>query len=168
MNSARILEWCLRWFAGLVFIYAAATKILVPCELAADIYQYRIAPGAVINIVAIILPSIELVLGACLITGIAPRGAALGITIILGFFLVLLTVNLFRGIDFECGCFGGDIDKDICHRFAVKIQENRPDMDRLTFVRIRTVCDIIRDLVFMTASWGSFILIRRRLKRTRG
>ncbi len=164
MNSARIIEWCLRWFVGLVFIYAALTKIMVPCRLALDIYQYHLAPGAIINIAAILLPSIELVFGLCLITGIAPRGAALGISLILVFFMVLLTINLVRGIDFECGCFGGTPENDLCHRITLKIQAVRPDMYGLTFVQTRTICDLIRDIIFLAASLGSFILMHKRLK----
>ncbi|MGB3977239.1 MAG: MauE/DoxX family redox-associated membrane protein [bacterium] len=167
MNSARILEWCLRWFVGLVFVYAALTKIMNPCRLALDIYQYHLAPGAIINIAAILLPSVELVFGLCLITGIAPRGAALGISLILVFFMILLTINLIRGIDFECGCFGGSPESDLCHRITLKIRAVWPQMFGLTFVQIRTICDLIRDILFLSASLGSFTLMHKRMKRRR-
>ncbi len=161
MNKARFLEWFCRWIAGGAFIYAAFTKILVPCELAMDIYQYQLAPEALINIVAILLPTAELLFGFSLITGIAPRGAALGISLILFFFILLLSVNIIRGIDFECGCFG-DIEKDICQRIALKFKASDPTMDQITFVRIRTGCDVIRDILLLVITWTSLVLINRR------
>jgi len=164
MNSLRILEWILRWIAGLAFVYAATTKILVPCELAMDIYQYHLAPPTLINIGAILLPTVELILGFCLIVGIAPRGAALGISLILIVFIILLSINIVRGIDFECGCFG-DIETDFCHHIALKIKANQPDMDQITFVRIRTFCDVLRDILLLVISWSSLILMNRRLKK---
>ena len=164
MNKLRIIEWVFRWIAGGAFIYAATTKILVPCELAMDIYHYQMAPGVLINIGAIILPIVELVFGLALILGIAPRGAAMGISLTLTIFILLLSVNIVRGIDFECGCFG-DIDTDICHLIAQKIQAGYPEMDRITFVRIRTACDVSRDILLLIASWSSLILMNRRLIR---
>lgn len=158
----RVLEWCFRLIAGGAFIYAAITKIAVPCELAMDMYQYHLAPGVLINTGAIILPYVELILGVCLIAGIAPRGAALGISLVLLFFIILLSINTVRGIDFECGCFG-DPDGDICNRIALKLQADNPDMDRITFVRIRTCCDIFRDILLLICSGMAFILIHRRL-----
>lgn len=157
----RVLEWLLRWIAGGAFIYAACAKILVPCELAMDIYHYDMAPGALINIGAIILPYVELVLGACLIAGIAPRGAALGITVILILFIIILTINMVRGIEFECGCFGS-VETDPCQKVAQKFQAANPDMDRVTFVRIRTACDIVRDIILVACSIFAFLLIDRR------
>ncbi|HPQ39083.1 MAG TPA: MauE/DoxX family redox-associated membrane protein [bacterium] len=162
----RVLEWFLRWIAGGAFVYAATAKILVPCELAMDIYQYQMAPGVLINIGAIILPYVELILGICLIAGLAPRGAALGITVILLFFMVILSVNLIRGIEFECGCFG-DVENDICQKVALSFQADHPDMDRVTFVRIRTGCDIVRDLILVACSLGALLLMQRRMNNSR-
>ncbi len=167
MSGRRLLEWALRWFIGLIFIYAGAIKVLVPCEMAMDIYQYQLAPHALINIAAIILPSVEIILGVCLIVGIAPRGAALGLSLLLVFFIIALTINIIRGVDFDCGCFG-PVEYDICHRLMENYQTNhRPDMDRITFVRLRTACDVIRDFIFLGASWGALVLMNRRMKRKR-
>jgi len=159
----RILEWLFRLIVGGAFIYAAISKILVPCELAMDMYLFQIAPAYLLNIGAIILPYVELIFGTCLIIGIAPRGAAMGLSLILVLFIVLLSVNVIRGIDFECGCFG-DTEKDICNKIALKIKGDNPDMDRVTFVRIRTSCDIIRDIILLFCSIFAQILIHRRLE----
>jgi len=161
----RLFEWLFRWIAGGVFVYAASLKIMVPCELAMDIYQYQLAPGVLINIGAIILPYVEMILGICLIIGLAPRGAALGISVILVIFIIVLGINLVRGIDFECGCFG-DTQTDLCNTFAEWVQKDRPNMDPITFVRIRTACDIFRDILLLGCSVMAFILLDRRKKES--
>lgn len=163
MNRYRILEWICRWVAGGAFIYAALSKITVPCELAMDVYQYQMAPAMLINLVAIILPSVELIFGLALIMGIAPRGAAAGISIVLSIFIVLLTVNIIRGVDFECGCFGS-AERDLCQKIASFFKAANPGMDRITFVRIRTACDVVRDIVLLAAAWISLKLLNRRLR----
>jgi len=157
----RVIEWLLRLIVGAVFIYAAISKILVPCELAMDMYLFQLAPGYFINIGAIILPYIELIFGGCLIIGIAPRGAAMGLSLILIFFIVLLSINMIRGIDFECGCFG-DTEHDFCNTIALKIKADHPDITQINFVRIRTACDVIRDLILLFFSVFAQILIQRR------
>ncbi|MBN1879309.1 DoxX family membrane protein [bacterium] len=163
MNKLRLLEWVCRWIAGGTFIFAAMSKIMVPCELSMDVYHYQMAPGFMINIVAIVLPAVELVLGTALITGFAPRGAALGISVILFFFIIMLTINIIRGVDFECGCFGNP-ETDICQKIANFFKFDHPDMDRITFVRIRTACDVVRDILLLVAAWASLSLLNRRLR----
>ena len=163
----RVLEWICRLIVGGVFIYAAASKILVPCELAKDMYLYHIAPGSLINIGAIILPYVEIILGICLIVGIVPRGSALGLSLVLLFFIVLLSINFVRGVDFECGCFG-DTKTDICNIISVKYQESHPDIDRITFVRIRTACGIFRNIILLGLSGlGLGLIIRRQSDNSR-
>ena len=163
----RVLEWICRLIVGGVFIYAAVSKILVPCELAKDMYLYHIAPGSLINIGAIILPYVEIILGICLIAGIAPRGSALGLSLVLLFFIVLLSVNLIRGVDFECGCFG-DPETDICNVISLKYKDANPDIDRITFVRVRTACDIVRDIILLGFSGlGLGLIIRRQNDNSR-
>ena len=104
MDSTR-LEMVARWVLGLTFIYASYHKIITPAQFAKVIYGYELFPAAVINLVAIILPFLELVTGIALILGIYPRSAALIINVLLIGFIVLLSVNLIRGHEFDCGCF---------------------------------------------------------------
>ncbi|MCD4654754.1 DoxX family membrane protein [bacterium] len=158
----RFFEWVLRFIVGGAFIYAGLSKILVPCELAMNMYHFQIAPSYLLNIGAIVLPYVEIILGGCLIVGIIPRGAALGLSLVLTFFIVLLGVNLIRGIDFECACFG-KTEHDICNTIALKIKADQPDMDRVTFVRIRTGCDIVRDILLLLCSVFAQIFIHRRI-----
>ena len=99
------LELIGRWILGVTFIYASYHKILAPAEFAKIVYGYGLFPGPVINLIAVIVPFIELVVGLALIFGIFPRAAALIIIAMLGSFMAAIAINLVRGHEFDCGCF---------------------------------------------------------------
>jgi hypothetical protein len=99
------IELTARWILGLTFIYASYYKILAPADFAKIVYGYDLFPHAAINLIAIILPFIELVAGLALILGIYPRSAVLIINGMLIAFIVVLSINLIRGHEFDCGCF---------------------------------------------------------------
>jgi uncharacterized membrane protein YphA (DoxX/SURF4 family) len=91
---------------GVTFIYASLDKIAHPDQFARIVYNYKILPGFLINIFAVTLPWVELVAGLFLIFGIFT--ASLIISFLLVVFIVAISVNLFRGIDLNCGCFSTD------------------------------------------------------------
>jgi uncharacterized membrane protein YphA (DoxX/SURF4 family) len=99
------IELAARWILGLTFIYASYHKILAPADFAKIVYGYALFPHAAINLIAIILPFIELVAGLALILGIYPRSAVLIINAMLVAFIIVLSINLIRGHEFDCGCF---------------------------------------------------------------
>ncbi len=99
------VELAVRWILGLTFIYASFYKILSPSDFAKIIYGYDLFPGGLINLIAIMLPFVELIAGLALITGIYSRSAALIINAMLLVFTIVLSINIFRGHEFDCGCF---------------------------------------------------------------
>ena len=99
------LELAARWLLGLTFIYASYNKILFPADFAKIIYGYDLFPATLINLIAIILPFLELVVALALIFGIYPRSAVLIVNAMLVAFVILLSINLIRGHEFNCGCF---------------------------------------------------------------
>ncbi|MDX1707016.1 MAG: MauE/DoxX family redox-associated membrane protein [Desulfobacterales bacterium] len=99
------IELAARWILGLTFIYASIHKILSPAEFAKIVYGYDLFPHVFINLIAIVIPFLELVAGLALIGGIYPRSAAIVIVGLLLAFMTVLTVNLVRGHEFDCGCF---------------------------------------------------------------
>jgi uncharacterized membrane protein YphA (DoxX/SURF4 family) len=94
-----------RWFLGATFIYASYSKILAPAVFAKIIYGYDLFPGLLINLIAILLPFVELIAGLALIVGFYPRSAALIINVMLLAFILSLSINIIRGHEFDCGCF---------------------------------------------------------------
>ncbi|HNR12503.1 MAG TPA: MauE/DoxX family redox-associated membrane protein [Thermodesulfobacteriota bacterium] len=96
-----------RLVLGSIFVYAGWDKINDPEAFAEAIHNYRILPVASINLVAIVLPWIELVCGALLVAGVFTGGSSLLIAALLGSFLLALISALVRGLDISCGCFSG-------------------------------------------------------------
>ena len=99
------IELAARWILGLTFIYASYHKILAPADIAKIVYGYDLFPNGAINLIAIVLPFIELIAGLALILGIYPRSAILIINGMLVAFIIVLSINLIRGHEFDCGCF---------------------------------------------------------------
>jgi len=100
-----MLELILRLFIGVLFLFACYHKIAEPARFAKIIYGYYLFPASLINLIAIILPFVELFAGLSLVLGIYPRAAAAAINTMLLTFIVAVTINLIRGHQFDCGCF---------------------------------------------------------------
>ena len=102
------IEILFRWVLGATFIYASYYKIMSPMDFAKVIYGYNLFPEFLINLIAIILPFVELISGLSLVLGIYPRSAALIINGLLLAFIFILSVNIIRGHEFDCGCFSAN------------------------------------------------------------
>jgi uncharacterized membrane protein YphA (DoxX/SURF4 family) len=87
-------------------VLAGALKIADPAKFALDIANYRIAPRELINLVAILLPWIELTAGAFVLAGVWLRTSALVLSSLTILFFAIIVSALARGLNIECGCFG--------------------------------------------------------------
>ena len=96
----------IRLFLGFVFIYAAITKISEPEGFSQAIFNYKLLPLFLVNILAIILPWIELTTGVLLIFGISVKENSAILNGLLIIFIIAIVISLFRGLDINCGCFG--------------------------------------------------------------
>jgi uncharacterized membrane protein YphA (DoxX/SURF4 family) len=90
---------------GIFFVAAALPKVVDPPAFAHMVYNYRLVPGALVNVMALVLPWIELLAGLALILGIWTRTSAALVGALLGVFVVAISVNLARGNAIDCGCF---------------------------------------------------------------
>jgi uncharacterized membrane protein YphA (DoxX/SURF4 family) len=106
MIRNRPLLLVFRAVLGGLFIYAGVVKVVDPLGFAQDIRNYRLVGQSLAFVAAIVLPWLEILAGAFLIAGVWKRGAALVITGLLVFFIVLTLVTMARGLDVDCGCFG--------------------------------------------------------------
>jgi putative oxidoreductase len=114
---------------GLFFVVAALPKLVDPPSFAHMIYNYRLVPGALVNLMALVMPWLELLAGLALILGIWTRTSAGLVGALLLVFLVAISLNLARGNAIDCGCF--DVSS-----------ANRTVDERLADMRL----DILRDL----------------------
>ena len=94
-----------RLAVGIIFIWASIYKIIDPCSFSKSIWYYHMVPGDIINLMAIILPWVELISGACLIVGVLYKGAVVAVNGMTIIFIIALSTAIFRGIDIDCGCF---------------------------------------------------------------
>jgi putative oxidoreductase len=91
---------------GAVFLWAGVSKAADPHLFGLEIARYRMVPQELINLMAILLPWIEIVAGLALVVGVWPRASALVCAGLMLMFIGALVSALKRGLDIECGCFG--------------------------------------------------------------
>jgi len=97
---------------GAIFVVAALSKIADPPSFAHMIYNYRILPGGLVNVTALLMPWVEITTGLCLILGVWVRPARWLIAAMLVVFMVAITINLVRDNAIDCGCFNvADVGK---------------------------------------------------------
>ena len=94
----------MRLLVGLVFIIASYDKIIDPAQFARDISNYHIIPFGLENLIAIILPWIELFLGLGIVIGIFIDGSSFLSGTLLVLFILLIFQAMLRGFNIECGC----------------------------------------------------------------
>jgi len=90
---------------GIFFVVASLPKLGDPPSFAHMVYNYRIVPGALINLMALTMPWIELLCGLALILGIWKDAARTLIALLLLVFIVAISINLMRNNAIDCGCF---------------------------------------------------------------
>jgi hypothetical protein len=106
MLSNKYLLAVARLFLGSMFIVASIDKIAAPDAFAANIVAYKLIPYALVNIMALVIPWMELVCGIFLIGGVYTRGSSALISILLVVFIVAMAAALLRELKIDCGCFG--------------------------------------------------------------
>ncbi|MCA1785630.1 MAG: DoxX family protein [Desulfobacteraceae bacterium] len=130
-----------------VFIYASIDKIIHPDLFAEAVYNYQVLPGYLVNLTALILPWLELTLGACLLINRWMAGASALAAMLMALFVGMIIFNLARGLDIGCGCFSA-----------------APDEDPITLLTL------VRDLSFLILSLGLawLVYVKHTCRRTPG
>ena len=96
----------LRVVVGGIFLAAGALKIGHFDLFASEIAGFQILPHAVVAPLALLLPFVEVLLGAYLILGLFTRAAAWFGAFQLAVFSAAIASAVVRGISTSCGCFG--------------------------------------------------------------
>jgi len=97
----------LRALIGLVFVYAAWTKLRDPWTLfAMSVDSYHLLSENGVIFVARTLPWFELALGIAVLSGIALRYSSIAAAALLGGFFTVMAIEYAHGAQIDCGCFG--------------------------------------------------------------
>jgi hypothetical protein len=87
--------------------WAAIGKLGRLREFVRQVAAYRLLPAALVPLSAMVVVAAELTATVLLVPPVTrPLGAALA-TVLLAVFLVAQAIALVRGLEIECGCFGG-------------------------------------------------------------
>ena len=108
-----------RWLLGATFLYLGLNKALHPVDFLKLVQQYDLTQNALLlNSIAAGLPWFEVFCGLLLLTGIAVRGTALTLLLMLVPFTILVwhqalllqgAQNIpFCAVKFDCGCGTGE------------------------------------------------------------
>jgi len=103
----KIFYHACRLLLGAVFIIASIDKLERPWDFGRAIFVYDFLRGPLvylINLIAIIMPPLELVTGLLLIVNKWVRPAALLILAMNLMFIVAIASVMVRGMDIDCGC----------------------------------------------------------------
>tara|TARA_B110000438_G_C15649494_1_gene578918 strand:- start:105 stop:545 length:441 start_codon:yes stop_codon:yes gene_type:complete len=126
-----------RFILGIIFIYASIDKIANPLAFSDLIDNYHIIPSQISNLVALIIPWIELFIGLCFILGILLDGACFISAALLFWFIFILSQALYRGIDLNCGCF--DLSEKAVESTNLKLEMIKRIVEDLLFLVITFV-----------------------------
>ncbi len=103
--TSEYLSLAFRVYIGWVFLQAALSKIHDPALFAENVANYRIIPYLAINLVAIVLPWMELICAFFLFFGLRIKATATILSGLLFLFTLLVIITIFRGVSMNCGCF---------------------------------------------------------------
>jgi len=109
-----------RWLLGALFVYMGLNKALLPVEFLKLVRQYDLVQTPLLlNSIAAALPWFEVFCGVLLLAGVAVRGSALMLLLMLvPFTIVVLQRALaietalgipFCAVKFDCGCGTGEV-----------------------------------------------------------
>lgn len=110
-----------RVLLGAMFIYTGIEKALAPIDFMKMVREYHMVPeqpALMLNLIAAVLPWLEVFCGVLLIAGVALRGTALLLLVMLIGFTIAVTLRAlniyntqglpFCAIKFNCGCGTGE------------------------------------------------------------
>lgn len=124
-----VVTLLLRLAVGGMFVYLGAQKVLVkdPTAFLKALLEYQMFPAdmpVLMNTVAATMPWMEILLGAMLVLGIATRGTALAVFLLLAGFSAAIYLRAqgiaaadqktFCEVAFDCGCGNGVVN--VCRK----------------------------------------------------
>lgn len=106
-SRRKLATLALRLVLGLVFLYAGYVKLRQPWYVFAGmIDNYGVVAPSVSEMIARVLPPLEVVLGVALLAGLYRKISSAAAIILLFPFFALMVWAYAKGMKIDCGCFG--------------------------------------------------------------
>ncbi len=110
MNRARVLDavgTLARFGLAAVWLVSGLLKAVDPDQTYVAVRAYDVLPEAGVEMVAALLPWVELALGVLLLAGVGTRLVAALSALLVAVFVAGVAQAWARGLSIDCGCFGG-------------------------------------------------------------
>ena len=110
MNRARLLDavgTLARLGLAAVWLVSGGVKALDPDQTYVAVRAYDVLPEVGVEVVAALLPWVELAFAALLLVGVGTRAVAVLSAALLVVFVAGVIQAWVRGLAIDCGCFGG-------------------------------------------------------------
>jgi len=91
---------------GITFLVAAVPKLRHPKGFAVAVLAYDVLPPRLGQLYAWLVPPLELLVALLLLSGTAVRFAGAATAFLLLNFIIAVGINMARGRDLDCHCFG--------------------------------------------------------------
>ena len=85
--------------------FTATSKIANPHAFAKIVWNYKLLPDNLVTLVAVFMPWLEIIAGLFLVAGLFKKPSAFALSGLLMVFIIAISINLARGLEFDCGCF---------------------------------------------------------------
>lgn len=100
------VEVLLSTVLAIIFLAGAVPKLCHPKGFILAVLEYRVLPTRLGWFYARLVPPLEFLLALLLLSGTAVRSAAVVVSLLLLSFIAAIGINLARGRDLDCHCFG--------------------------------------------------------------
>lgn len=90
-----------------VWLFSGVPKALDPDQTYVAVRAYDVLPPLGVELVAGVLPWLEITLGVLLLLGLGTRAVAVASAALLVVFVAGVVSAWARGLSIDCGCFGG-------------------------------------------------------------
>ena len=108
-----VLILIIRSFIGVLFIFYGVAKIADPSQFANEIGNYGMTPDFITQLMALILPWAELIVGVLLLFKNYQNENGLIATAMLLMFTFAVIFAFASGLDINCGCSGGNAQQKV-------------------------------------------------------
>jgi len=147
--TARVLGWiglAGRLYLGYTFITAGLDKLPHHSTTELAVRAYQLLPWQLAPTYATALPIAELLLGILLVLGVFTRSVAVLLALGLCSFLVGITSAWVRGLNIDCGCFGGGGQVSDPHYLEHVLRD-------LGYLAIAVYLIVVRRTAFALGDW---------------